>query len=393
LRAIVGVEGLAGHALPAMALARALADRGHEVRFQSFSRWRETAEGFGLGFAGAEASLVEGLGPGARIAEVVRGLLPGIEEFAPDVVVSDALTMTPGLAAEAAGVRAATIYPEVYPYGAPGLPPFSLGLLPPRTRLGALGWRAFAPLARTRLPATAWMRAARAALNAERAELGLAPVDDFGPVVGGPEFVATLPELEYPREWPAGVEVTGPMGVDLPQPAGLELPPGDDPLVLVAPSTVKDPERRLVATALEALAGEPVRVVASTSGAARPSSPPPPNAVVAEWIDYADAMPRASLVVSNGTHGTIVKALGLGVPLAIAPAMADDAEHGVRVAWAGAGLTTTRRPPSPRALRSVVRRVLADRGFAERAGEIAAANAGRNGARRAAELVEAYAAR
>ncbi len=34
----------------------------------------------------------------------------------------------------------------------------------------------------------------------------------------------------------------------------VELPAGDGPLVVVAPSTVKDPERRLVRTALEALA-------------------------------------------------------------------------------------------------------------------------------------------
>ena len=389
MRVLVGVEGIAGHALPALALARELAGRGHEVRFQSHERWRDQAEGFGMTFGGD----VAGLDPGAGIAETVRGLMPVLEDLGPDIVVGDALTLTPALAAEVAGVPAMTLFPEVYPYPAPGLPPFSLGLHPPRTRLGERAWRALGPRFEMRLPTTGWLRGAREGLNAERAALGLSPLTGgHGPATPGPTLVATLPELEYPREWPAGVEVTGPMGIDLPQPGRLELPAGDAPLVLVAPSTVKDPERRLVATALEALAGEPVRVVASTSGSATPASPPA-NAVVAEWIDYSEVMPEAALVISNGTHGTIVKALGLGVPLAIAPAMADDAEHGARVAWAGAGLSTTTRPPAPRALRSIVRRILADPGFAERARRIAAANAGRDGARRGADLVESYASR
>jgi len=48
--------------------------------------------------------------------------------------------------------------------------------------------------------------------------------------------------------------VTGPMEFELPYP-DVELPAGDAPLILVAPSTAKDPECRLVRVALEALAG------------------------------------------------------------------------------------------------------------------------------------------
>ena len=76
--------------------------------------------------------------------------------------------------------------------------------------------------------------------------------------------MATFPQLEYPRRWPAGVHVTGPMEFELPYP-DIELPEGDAPLVLVAPSTAQDPELRLVRVALEALAEEPVRVVATTN--------------------------------------------------------------------------------------------------------------------------------
>ena len=47
----------------------------------------------------------------------------------------------------------------------------------------------------------------------------------------------TLPELEYPRDWPENVHVVGPLMWEPPfEP--IDPPPGDDPLVLIAPSTV-----------------------------------------------------------------------------------------------------------------------------------------------------------
>ncbi len=388
MRAIVGVIGQAGHALPALRLTGELAARGHEVRVHTTERWREVVEETGAEFAGSRTEIVAG-GEDRDHADVARALMRSITEFEPDVVVGDALTLTPALAAEAAGVPSVTLYPEVYPYTAPGMPYFSLGLMPPRTGPGRLGWRALAPLLETRLPTTRWLRWSRRALNEERAKLGLPPRRGrHGPAGDGMALVATLPELEYPRRWPAGVHVTGPMLLDLPQPP-LELPAGEDPLVLIAPSTVKDAGGALVRTALAALAAEQVRVVASTSGAPRPATIPP-NAVVADWIDYSRAMPAASLVISNGTHGTIVQALSLGVPLVLCPAMPDDAEHGARVAWAGAGLSFTRRPPSPNHLRLVVRRVLGDPRFTARAEGIAGAGGDRGGAARGAELIETY---
>ena len=53
--------------------------------------------------------------------------------------------------------------------------------------------------------------------------------------------MATFPQLEYPRGWPTGVEITGPMTFEVPHPE-IKLPPGSGPLVLVAPSTAHDSE-------------------------------------------------------------------------------------------------------------------------------------------------------
>ena len=49
-----------------------------------------------------------------------------MEEFEPDLVVSDILTLAPTLAAEVAGVPHATLIPHVYPVQQPGMPMYSL---------------------------------------------------------------------------------------------------------------------------------------------------------------------------------------------------------------------------------------------------------------------------
>jgi UDP:flavonoid glycosyltransferase YjiC (YdhE family) len=175
--------------------------------------------------------------------------------------------------------------------------------------------------------------------------------------------------------------------------ADIELPPGDGPLVLVAPSTAQDPEMRLVRASLEALAEEPVRVVATTN---RPGAgaglEAPANAVVVDWLSYSQVMPLAALVVCHGGHGTVARALGAGVPVLCCPHVGDMAENGARVAWAGAGLMVPWRLGGRRSLRAAARRILGDERFAERAGELAGWSRGHDGAERGAELVEQLAA-
>ena len=392
---MVGVVGLAGHALPAIALARALRDRGHEVLVHSFERWRGTVEGLDMRFAGAERQIVAlADGADAAPAEIVRSLLPSLREFAPQVVVGDGLTLTPALAAEVARVPRATLLPEVYPGSAPGHPFFSLGLLPPRTPVGAMAWRATEPLLATRLPSTGWLRRSGRALNEQRAELGLPPQRGFGSPAGEQlTLVATLPQLEYPRRWPARRARDR---ADVPRsessrgaaarrrgPAGCRR----------ARARSRTPRASLVRVALEALASERVRVVVTMGGGGRPPGPVPANAVIADWIDYSQVMSEAALVICHGNHGTVVKALAQGVPLAVSPAMPDDAEHGARVAWSGAGLMVPKRLLSAGSLRAVARRLLTDGRFAERAGAIAAWSDRHDGAAAGAELVERHALR
>src|SRR5690606_17963393 len=129
----------------------------------------------------------------------------------------------------------------------------------PRTRAGRALWDALAPLIGRGL------ELGRRELNETRAQLGLPPLDRVhGGISDRLALVATFPQLEYPRAWPASTHVVGPLQWE--QPFGeVELPPGDDPLVLVAPSTVQDPSHRLLRAAVRGLAGERVRVLATTN--------------------------------------------------------------------------------------------------------------------------------
>jgi UDP:flavonoid glycosyltransferase YjiC (YdhE family) len=390
LRLMVTAFGDAGHAFPAISLGRALAERGHEVLVETWERWREPVEELGLRFAAAEEYTVfpppASDSGDATAAEAAKALLPFLEDWRPDALVSDILTVAPPLAAEAAGVRRATLVPHPFPVQQSGKPFFATGARPARTPIGQGLWRAATPLLQIGL------RKGRDELNEQRAAMGLAPVERYhGGISEDLVLVATFPQLEYPRRWPAEVRVTGPMEFEMPYP-DVELPAGDAPLVLVAPSTAKDPECRLVRVALEALAEEPVRVVATTNRA-QPDEPidAPGNAVLVDWLSYSQVMPKAALVICHGGHGTTVRALGSGVPVLCSPAAGDMAENAIRVSWAGAGLSLPWRLCRVGPMRWAVRRILGDPSFATRAGEFAIWRRENDGARRGAELVESFA--
>ena len=391
LRVMVASVGWTGHLYPALALSRALRGAGHEVLLESFEDRREVAEELGLRFAAAEEEIAFGQYAAAGspdLATAARGLGPLLEDFDPDVVVSDMWTLAPALAAEAAGVARATLIPHPYPVREPGLPLYPMGLLPARTPVGRAAWRAAWPAIGTRLPNTR-LREVRDELDAVRADLGLPPLADYdGQISGRLALVATFPQLEYPRSWPASVHVTGPMPFERPHP-DVELPPGDEPLVLVASSTERDPELELARATLDALAEDPVRVVVALNrrGATWPGTLPA-SARAHDWVSYSQLVPLASAVVCHGGHGTIARALADGVPVVVSPHAGDMAENGARVAWFGAGLMVPQRLLGPRGIGAAVRRVLSDPGFAARAGETADWARRNDGAATGAALVE-----
>ena len=109
-----------------------------------------------------------------------------------------------------------------------------------------------------------------------------------------------------------------------------------DPLVYVSFGTVAAgigmfPDLYLAAAG--ALADVPVRVLMTTGGSADPVAlgPLPPNVHVERWCDEAQVLPQASVVVSHGGFGTLLRVLAAGVPMVVVPLFADQGYNARRV--------------------------------------------------------------
>jgi UDP:flavonoid glycosyltransferase YjiC (YdhE family) len=371
-----------------LALGARLAARGHDVTFETWRRWREYVEAEGMQFVPApEYPVARPWGPSLDeddlVARAARETRQTIAEVAPDAVVHDILTVAPALAGELEGRPVATLIPHVYPAGERGFPPYALGARLPRTAGGGWLWASM----------QGWMekglRQGRDELNATRGALGLPPVDRLhGGLSQALCMVATFPQLEYPRAWPPGTHVVGPIMWEPPF-GVVDPPPGDQPLVLVAPSTAQDPEHRLLGAALAGLGDEPIRVLATWNR--RPLPGPAPvaaNIRLVEWISYSKTMPRCALVICHAGHGTMVRALASGAPVLCVPHAGDMAENAARADWAGVGVRLPWRLLGPQTLRLAVRYAMAQRSLGAHARELGTWAAAHDGAVRAAELVE-----
>ena len=392
-RLLVAAFGDPGHAFPMIALGRALVARGHDVTLQTWERWREPAQAEGMRFEPAPEYRVfptheHPLKPYEAAARAAREMAPVLEELRPDAVVADILTLGPALGAEVAGVPVATLIPHVHPGGGDGFPPYSLGARLPRGAAGRAVWRAVAPAVE------AGLRRGRDELNETRRRLGLRELPwVHNGLSHGLCLVGTLPALEYPRRWEPWEHVVGPLQWELPF-EDVEPPGGDEPLVVVAPSTSQDRDHVLLRAALRGLQDLPVRVLATWNR--RPPDSPLPragNARVVEWMSYSKAMARADVVVCHGGHGTVVRALSCGAAVVACPAAGDMNENAARADWAGLGVRIPRRWATPRAVRLAVLRTLGDAGIAGRVRAVADWARTNDGAVRAAELVEQFAAR
>jgi UDP:flavonoid glycosyltransferase YjiC (YdhE family) len=388
-RFLVGAFGDPGHAFPVIALGKALRERGHEVSVETWKNWREHVEREGMHFLPAPEYHVfptreRPLKPYEAVELAVGETRSHIRDVQPDVVVNDILTLAPALAAELEGRRWATLVPHVYPPPAPHLPPYGLGAMPPRGGVGRRIWRALSNII------DGGLERGRTELNETRRRVGLPEISH---VHGGISrelcLVGTFPALEYPRAWPAHVHVTGPVLWEPPA-DDVDLPPGDEPLVLVAPSTSQDPDQTLLDAALRGLARLRVRVLAIAARGRTARLPSGPSVQLVDWLPYSRTIPQADLVICHGGHGTLAHALAGGAPVVTVPAAGDMSENGTRAQWAGAGLSLPRRFLSPRTLRLMVERVLGEPAFGARARELAAWSAAHNGPATAASLVERF---
>jgi UDP:flavonoid glycosyltransferase YjiC (YdhE family) len=155
---------------------------------------------------------------------------------------------------------------------------------------------------------------------------------------------------------------------------GVELPDwwsdldDDRPFIHVTQGTLDNGDlSQLLMPTLEALADEPVLVVAATGGKPLADLPGaiPANARVAPMLPYHALMPRTDVMVTNGGYGGVQFALTYGVPMVVAGTTEDKPEVAARVAWSGAGINLRSRRPKPARIRRAVQHVLTNPSYRE----------------------------
>ena len=131
-----------------------------------------------------------------------------------------------------------------------------------------------------------------------------------------------------------------------------------------------------------ALADHPIRVVVTVGRSVDPADlgPLPANASAHRWIDQAEVLEQATLVVNHGGYGTVLGCLAAGVPQVVLPLFADQPVNAARVRALGAGIELDggSAPDPRRALGSVkdvavaVMRVLGEPSYKSAAEKVAA---------------------
>src|SRR4029077_20679377 len=136
---------------------------------------------------------------------------------------------------------------------------------------------------------------------------------------------------------------------------------------------------------IDAVTGLDARVLVTTGHGFDPSRlrDVPGNVHVEAWVDQADVLGEARLVVCHGGSGTAYGALAAGVPLVVVPVFADQFANAAEVVQAGAGIegrtsqdSRERRRPVGRDdaphIRQAIDTVLADGSYRNAAQAVAA---------------------
>jgi len=407
MKIIVAGTPVIGHLAPLMSIARMLIAHGHEVVGYTASAWREKFVSLGAGFVPFPSAIdrhLENLhethperlrlAPGPEqllydfktffidpAPEQHRGLRDLLTSFPADLIIADvALFATLVMLLDRKADRPAIIHVGITALVAPRDDEAPFGpALPPATKAEELlAYRQVANEVNSALYAPA-----NAHLNTKLAELGIARLEQpiFEAAVALPEayLQLTVPSFEYPRRsMPSSVRFVG--GLPLPQ-SNWPLPSwardldGSRKHVLVTQGTVaNDDLGRLVGPVLSALGDRDDLLVIVTTGG-RPleavPGPIPPNARMAEFIDYNWLMPRLDAMVTNGGYGTVNHALRHGLALVVAGKTEDKAEVAARVAWSGAGINLDTEQPTAAAVREAVDAVLGESQYRKRARSLA----------------------
>jgi MGT family glycosyltransferase len=316
----------AGNLVSTLGVARALAERGHDVRLLGHRSIDQRCGAHGWRFRPfrhtVEFDSTAVLDPAAEMEvltrdlwfndSVARDVVDELEQEGADLLVVDCLLPGGLSAGVAAGVPTAALFHS----------PIS----------GFLGG-----------PMVEMMMPAMPAVNAGRADLGLGAIDWLAELYAECDLaiVATPREFEVEQPFPANVHFVGPVLGGPPLTADLDETTTDDgpaPLVVVSLSTSHQGQVPVLQLLIDALAELPVRVVVTTGPAvSRDDVTARANTTVAGYVPHTSLLPQASLVVTHAGLETVMATLSHGVPLLCVPMGRDQFFNASRVQDLGAG--------------------------------------------------------
>lgn len=291
----------------------------------------------------------------------------------PDMLLVDINAWGALAVAEKWGGPWASWCPYPLPLASRDAPAFGPGFRPSRGPLGQMRDAAIGPLT-----FGAMERIGRPLVNQVRERAGLTPLADVRSMFERPPVLLymTAEPFEYPRsDWPTNIRLVGPCDWDPPAQIPEWLEAIERPIVLVTTSSEFQDDARLVRSALDGLADEPVAVIA-TLPAGDPSSFQGAHARVERFIPHRAVLDRAVCAITHGGMGATQKALAAGVPVCAVPFGRDQLEVARRVEVARAG---TRLPASrlrANRLRNKVREAIGCRDGARRIAEAYRATGG-----------------
>jgi MGT family glycosyltransferase len=405
------------HLSPFIALARALAERGHSVGFYISNRVQGQLkrEGFRCFPFQAEVNRHTECNPGAAASQrmsvwarrkmwhdFLLGSVPGQLRdldriwavWQPDVVVCDVTMWGPILVLHEEKRVPLAIFSHAGYCLLPGRdnPAPGISMPRPRTSVGRFIARLLSSginLATLSIPREA---------SRIRKEHGLAPLDTTVVEFTGRmplHLVPSAPEFDYDRDdLPPSVRYVGPCFAEIEQhtaPAWVTQLRTRQRIVVL--EELHQPEDAfLLETAAKAFAGHPAEVVlVAGRGRELPVFDPravAPNVRLERWTPLSYAISSADLVIAHGNSETVLASVSRGIPMVVVPRILEQPQIAWRLSASGAGIRLPMSRCTPERLRSAAERVLNSSAFPRNARRISAAFERRGGPVRAAELVE-----
>ncbi|WP_051177809.1 glycosyltransferase [Nocardia concava] len=342
---LVALTGSGGTVPPELGVVRRLVRRGHRVTVLAEES-----------LTGAVAATGARLRPRAG-AGYARDTADEIDAERPDLVLASYFAFGAMVAAQACEVPFSVLIPGVYPLPVEGGPPPGTGFGRAHGPLGRLRDRVVGSLVQRR-----WDEELLPRLNALRADFGLERLAHYQDQaqLAHRQLVLSSAAFDFPGQCPDGVRWVGPI---LDEPDWVEdgtwtQTDGGEPLILVTLSTTDRGQTDCLQRIADALGLLPVRGVLTTGPAIEPEAiHAPPNVTVLRAAPHRELMRHASLVVTHGGHGTLMKAFAADLPVVVLPHGRDTADNAARVRAHRAGIVLP-RSASPQRIARAVRHAL-----------------------------------